>query len=120
MRLEVSLKDAAIESWKAREPEPEAEAESARLALAHRDRTVAGSSQRRHRDIEMRVRNRSFEFRLPFALLGTKIGSVLRLRLSVWRDRLPLDALPIEGWIELPVTSEDELAANVYNYGVGS
>jgi hypothetical protein len=32
----------------------------------------------------------------------------------MWRDRLPLDALPVEGWLELVVAAEDELAAGVY------
>jgi hypothetical protein len=29
----------------------------------------------------------------------------------MWRDRLPIDALPLEGWIELHLLSEPELAA---------
>jgi hypothetical protein len=37
----------------------------------------------------------------------------LRLRFGLWRDRLPLDALPVEGWIELRVAPEEELQANV-------
>jgi hypothetical protein len=68
----------------------------------------------------MRIRSRSFEFRLPFSVVDAKLGSTLRLRFSVWRDRLPIDALPVEGWIELAVTTEEELEANVYNYGVGN
>jgi len=33
------------------------------------------------------------------------------LRFSIWQNRLPLDALPPEGWIELQLLSENELAA---------
>jgi hypothetical protein len=29
----------------------------------------------------------------------------------MWHDRLPVDALPLEGWIELQLLSEEELAA---------
>jgi len=79
---------------------------------------------------------RNFEFQLPLAwLLATpnsaaertaadpKAGQVperkgatsvaatskLRLRFSFWQNRLPVDSLPLEGWIELQVVSEGEL-----------
>jgi hypothetical protein len=35
--------------------------------------------------------------------------SKLRLRFSLWQNRLPVDSLPLEGWIELQVVSEGEL-----------
>jgi alpha-amylase/alpha-mannosidase (GH57 family) len=38
-------------------------------------------------------------------------ASKLRLRFSLWQNRLPVDALPVEGWIELQLLSEAELAA---------
>ncbi len=59
---------------------------------------------------------KNFEFQLPLALLGARLGSLLRLRFSVWRDHLPLDALPLEDWMEIPVVSEDEMEGSVYNY----
>jgi hypothetical protein len=72
---------------------------------------------------------RNFEFKLPLAwLLATpastspgrtaerKLGAApiaatsrLRLRFSLWQNRLPVDSLPLEGWIELQVASEGEL-----------
>ena len=71
---------------------------------------------------------RNFEFKLPLAwLLATpsaapaqKAGdskvtasvaatSKLRLRFSLWQNRLPVDSLPLEGWIELNVVSEGDL-----------
>ncbi len=74
---------------------------------------------------------RNFEFRLPLVwLLATpavpgkdqpsggkddrKAASVaptsqLRLRFSLWENHLPVDSLPLEGWIELQVVSEGEL-----------
>jgi hypothetical protein len=51
---------------------------------------------------------RSFEFRLPLSLLP---GQTLRLRVSLWQNRLPMDALPVEGWMELQVISEEEMAS---------
>jgi alpha-amylase/alpha-mannosidase (GH57 family) len=70
---------------------------------------------------------KNFEFRLPLGwLLGSGSGSEsaasastsaisaanrLKLRFSLWQNRLPVDALPVEGWIELQLLSEWELAA---------
>jgi hypothetical protein len=34
----------------------------------------------------------------------------LRLRFSVWQNGLPLDALPVEGWMELQLLAEEEMA----------
>jgi hypothetical protein len=68
---------------------------------------------------------RSFEFKLPLlwllanptvdkgeskrAAAGVAATGKLRLRFSLWQNRLPVDALPIEGWIELQVLSEGDL-----------
>ncbi|MGZ7103760.1 MAG: hypothetical protein ACXVJ1_17110, partial [Candidatus Angelobacter sp.] len=67
---------------------------------------------------------RNFEFKLPLIwLLATPsttpsaerkpaavaATSILRLRFSLWQNRLPVDSLPLEGWIELQVVSEGEL-----------
>ena len=54
------------------------------------------------------------EVRLPFTLLGVRNADEIKLRFSVWRDRLPIDALPLEGSIELDVIPEEALAANAY------
>ena len=72
---------------------------------------------------------RNFEFRLPLSWLlakpisGDHAGaststpaaptSRLKLRFSLWHNRLPVDALPVEGWIELQLLSEWELAAGM-------
>ena len=69
---------------------------------------------------------RNFEFKVPLAWLLTTPGPAtaverkpgatsaaattkLRLRFSLWQNRLPVDALPPEGWMELQVVSEGEL-----------
>src|SRR5579872_7490071 len=70
---------------------------------------------------------RNFEFRLPLGWLlatpglqtsidlkesvGVPVTSKLLLRFSLWVNRLPVDALPIEGWIALQLVSEGELAS---------
>jgi len=81
---------------------------------------------------------RNFEFRLPLNwLLATpgsgmnsenngemsgkpKPGAVaipattrLKLRFALWQNHLPVDALPVEGWIELQLVSEAELASGM-------
>jgi len=79
---------------------------------------------------------RNYEFRLPLTWLlatpGTSVSaeeatrnsatskptamaptSRLRLRFSLWRNGLPVDALPVEGWIELQLVSEAELGAGL-------
>ena len=63
---------------------------------------------------------RTFEFKLPLDLLyavppkpgssGSISTSRLRLRFSIWQNGLPLDALPVEGWMELQLLAEEELA----------
>jgi alpha-amylase/alpha-mannosidase (GH57 family) len=67
---------------------------------------------------------RNFEFRMPLTWLlaaplsvdkvrGPKSSDVLtsrvRLRFSLWQNHLPVDALPVEGWIELELLAEDDL-----------
>jgi hypothetical protein len=68
---------------------------------------------------------RNFEFRLPLRWLhaasapdgagGEKVEVTrLRLRFSLWHNHLPVDALPLEGWIELPLLSEAHLMMQAY------
>jgi hypothetical protein len=55
-----------------------------------------------------------FECKIPLQLLSATEGTTLRVRFSVWRDRLPLDALPQEGAIDVRVVPEPELTALPY------
>jgi hypothetical protein len=47
-------------------------------------------------------------------MLQARRGTILRVRFSLWRDRLPLDALPQEGAIEVKVVPEMELSSEPY------
>jgi alpha-amylase/alpha-mannosidase (GH57 family) len=47
------------------------------------------------------------EGKVPITALGAHPGDVIRLQLSLWRESLPLDALPQEGWLRLS-TAEPE------------
>jgi alpha-amylase/alpha-mannosidase (GH57 family) len=55
-----------------------------------------------------------FECQTPLKRLNAARGSRLRVRFSLWRDGLPLDALPQEGAIEVQVAPESELSALPY------
>jgi hypothetical protein len=57
-----------------------------------------------------------FEMRVPFDVLGAELGSRIRLRFAVWRDQLPADSLPLEGWIDLYALAEEEIESNLFAY----
>ena len=125
-----------VESWASGEPRPR---RALRVEASVHERKLAawkienGSEERlkassAHPDEHARVALlRNFEFKLPLAwLLATpsavpaeraeerRVSAVaptskLRLRFSLWQNRLPVDSLPLEGWIELQVLSEGDL-----------
>ncbi len=57
-----------------------------------------------------------FEMRVPFEVIGAQYGSLISLRFAVWRDQLPADSLPVEGWIDLVALAEDEIETSLYMY----
>ncbi|MGD0213721.1 MAG: glycoside hydrolase family 57 protein [Terriglobales bacterium] len=109
LRLEALVDGRRLQSWKITEG---------------KDAVLADAT---HAKDEARVALvRNFEFRLPLTWLlaapleiakvrGPKSSELLttrlRLRFSVWQNRLPVDALPVEGWIELELLTEDDLQA---------
>ena len=60
--------------------------------------------------------NEIFEMRIPFQLIGAQERSRIRLRFAIWREHLPVDALPLEGWIDLHALAEEEVESNLYSY----
>src|SRR5437899_463685 len=109
LRLVALIEDRLLRSWK--------------ISLAEEEVALASSSQPGN-DARL-VLGRNFEFKLPLSwLFATPVSSVgavgkasapvatrLRLRFSLWHNRLPIDALPLEGWIELQLLSEQDLTA---------
>jgi alpha-amylase/alpha-mannosidase (GH57 family) len=104
LRLDVSVEAGNIRSWKITVPEEDKPLEASKGA------TVA--------------LGRNFEFKLPLAWLlaapvavsavgkaTAPIATKLRLRFSMWQNRLPVDALPLEGWIDLQLLSEEDLVS---------
>ena len=109
LRLDAAVDGGRLQSWKVTEGAGKAVADStdakdlARVALV-----------------------RNFEFRLPLTWLlaaplaidkvrGPSSSDVLttrlRLRFSLWQNHLPLDALPLEGWMELELLAEEDMLA---------
>jgi hypothetical protein len=108
LRLDASIQECKLSHWKI-----ENGAEGRPLA----------SSGKAEEDVKIAFL-RSFEFKLPLVWLlanpapvsterkrgaGVAATGRLRLRFSLWQNRLPVDALPMEGWIELEVLSEGDL-----------
>jgi alpha-amylase/alpha-mannosidase (GH57 family) len=108
LRLDAVLSQRQLHSWEVSVPgEP---------ALASSDKPA---------DTQVKLAlARNFEFKLPLSWLlaapvsgdgGAKVSlpvaTKLKLRFSLWQNRLPVDALPLEGWIELQLLSEGDLMA---------
>jgi alpha-amylase/alpha-mannosidase (GH57 family) len=55
-----------------------------------------------------------FECRIPLHSLNAALETSLRVRFSLWRGQLPLDALPQDGFIEVQVVREEDLSAEAY------
>jgi len=107
LRLEAVVDGGRIQSWKVTDG---------------KDKVVADSKDSGDMTRVALVRN--FEFRLPLTWLlaapleidkvrGPKSSDLLttrlRLRFSLWQNHLPVDALPVEGWIELELLAEEDL-----------
>src|SRR5271157_3870663 len=108
LRLGAVVDKARIQSWKVTEG---------------KDKAVADSTD--SEEIARVALVRNFEFRLPLTWLlaaplqidkvrgpqsSDLLTTRLRLRFSLWQNHLPVDALPVEGWIELELLTEADLA----------
>ncbi len=107
LRLDVAVVGGTIRSWN--------------LCAQDQPEAVMTSAQFQN-NLQVAL-GRSLEFKLPLTLLSaarsghdghgdaspvTKPAvTKLRLRVSLWQNRLPVDALPEEGWIELQAEAED-------------
>jgi hypothetical protein len=112
-----------LESWADHSVRPR---RSLRLVLDARDGTlsaprVSGPDDPLSYQGVRAVLSKNFEFKLPLALLyaaplesaapADPAATRVRLRFSIWQNRLPADALPVEGWLDLPLLPEAELIA---------
>jgi alpha-amylase/alpha-mannosidase (GH57 family) len=109
LRLDTSVRAGRIESWKVTPEKDKAATESPDPEAVPRVALF-----------------RNFEFRLPLTWLlaapldfekirGPQSSDLLtvrlRLRFSLWQNQLPVDALPLEGWMELELLAEEDLLA---------
>ena len=115
LRLDAKVQDRKLTGWKVEGLEASS--------------SSSGVAATEEEEIAKAALIRNFEFRLPLSWLiavpSSAAGSApvdhapaaaaipptsrLRLRFSLWQNRLPVDALPVEGWIELHLVSEAEL-----------
>jgi hypothetical protein len=126
-----------FESWLAGDSSPrsvlrlEASVENGKLITweitGQNKKLIAASAEDKKAALVALVR--TFECRVPLSWLlagpslahpeteSLKINDPVitnvRLRFSLWQNRLPIDALPVEGWLELPLLGEEELVAHV-------
>jgi len=104
VRLEIVVENGRIQDWTATLPDGTVRASS----------EIAGAGEARLALL------RNFEFRIPLGWLGASVHATntagngrgarsLRLRVSLWSNRLPVDSLPLKGWLDLPLLEEQEL-----------
>ena len=101
LRLALQAKDRKLESWQLTE-------ERSGEVLAN---------QQNPGGVQAAV-GRNIELGVPLSQLGMSVSDdasvpagKLRLRISLWQNHLPVDALPVEGWIELPLLGENLMAS---------
>ncbi|HLJ25132.1 MAG TPA: glycoside hydrolase family 57 protein [Candidatus Angelobacter sp.] len=112
-RLVVAIKSLSAGGAK---PERNFKLEASFSATTVQDWTFSENGGRQKQEEVMVVFRREsiLECRIPLLALDAKAGALLRLRFSLWRGQLPLDALPQEGYIEVQVVPEEDLSAVAY------
>jgi alpha-amylase/alpha-mannosidase (GH57 family) len=95
-RLDAELTQEGITGWK-----------------LHNDGETALASQGETNGVEIGF-GKILAMKLPMALLGAVEGHTFNLRFVLYRDRLPIDALPQEGSLEIQVAPEDVLVEIAY------
>ena len=96
-RLEAEVAQGMLSGWKLVQ-------DGTRAALA---------SMRQPKGAEVAL-GKVLALKLPMELLGAEEGNTFNLRFVLYRDRLPVDALPQEGSLEIQVAPEDVLIEMAY------
>jgi len=104
LRLDASVENKALQSWSVTNPQSGAQ--------------IVDAARSEKSPVQVALK-KVFEFRVPLEWLRAPMANQgpqadrLGLRVSLWHDRLPVDALPVEGSIELQLVSEPELMSGV-------
>jgi alpha-amylase/alpha-mannosidase (GH57 family) len=96
LRLDMELADGKLANWR-----------------LHNGGIVDIASHEKPLGIEVAL-GKVLEMKFPMDLLGAKEGNTFNLRFVLYRDRLPIDALPQEGSLEIQVAPEDVLVEIAY------
>ena len=116
VRLEMKVLDHKLKEWAVIDDRPsEAAQRTSRPVKKTSSGGVILASSRDASGVQAALA-RILEVKLPLALLGARKGQTIRLRFTLWRQGLPLDALPADGSIELEVAAEEQLAKNMFEY----
>jgi alpha-amylase/alpha-mannosidase (GH57 family) len=100
LRLDASVENKALQSWSVTNPQSGAQ--------------IVDAARNDKSPVQMALK-KVFEFRVPLEWLRAPMTNQgpeaerLGLCVSLWHDRLPVDALPVEGSIELQLVSELEM-----------
>ena len=129
LRLDANVKDHKLMEWKLEgRDEASSSASSSSTSTSSSSSSTTSASADKSGESAKAALQKNFEFRLPLSWLVPKPTSGraksgkpsavsmapatrLKLRFSLWQNRIPVDALPMEGWIELQLLSEWELGA---------
>jgi alpha-amylase/alpha-mannosidase (GH57 family) len=116
LRFEITVLDGKLKDWNVFDYSP---AEIAKRALRSSKQTAssgtARASAKSPSGVEVALA-RILELKLPLSMLRATQGQSISLRFTLWRQGLPLDALPVDGSMDLEIASEEQLASNVYDY----
>jgi alpha-amylase/alpha-mannosidase (GH57 family) len=96
LRFDVELAQGILSDWKLRN-----------------ERKGVIASKSRTSGVEIAL-GKILEVKVPMALIGAEEGDTFNLRFVLYRDSLPIDALPQEGSLEIKVAPEDVLAEIAY------
>jgi len=113
LRLDVVIDRQKLQAWK--------------VGIAEEEESLASSACRETTPARLAL-GRNFEFCVPLSWLLAApldqnspaaetldpVATKLKLRFSLWQNRLPVDALPLDGWIELELRSERDLMSMTY------
>jgi len=110
LRLDAGVDSGSIRTWK--------------VSVNDTDQALASIDRPTDQVAVALVRN--FEFKLPLDWLlaipvakdehtsSNAVTTRLRLRFSLWQNGLPADALPLEGWMELPLLHQEDITTHLW------